>query len=166
MKPKLTLHVPTLRDMPYRQRLLSQTETMSYNAHRPYDAPNYDPETGCIDFPMADWRFWRDVWLRREPERYSAYLLEEGAGFVGEVCYYADWDTGRTMLGVLVEAEHRGRGVGTEGLRLIAARALGRPEIDKVYVDAPSRDGIVARMCASAGFAREGSCMALSGAAK
>ena len=67
MMPRVTLHMPGVREMDYRQKLLAQPETMSYNAGLDLEAEGYDPATGCIDFPMSDWRYWRDVWLWREP---------------------------------------------------------------------------------------------------
>ena len=152
MTPKLSLHVPALKDMPYRQALLKQPETMAYNAGQPYEAPGYDPTTGCIDFPMSDWRWWRDVWLRALPERFDAFLYEEGVGFVGEVCWYYDAETESTCVGVLVEGKHRGRGVGTEGLKLITERALSVPEIDCVCVPVRADDEIAYRMCLSVGY--------------
>ena len=57
MRPRLKLHVPGLREMDYRRRLLAQPETMAYNRGQPVDAPGHDVATGCIDFPMSDWRF-------------------------------------------------------------------------------------------------------------
>ena len=85
---KLKLHTPGVREMEHRRRWLAQPETMAYNRGQLLDAEGYDCRTGCIDFPPADWRWWREVWLWREPSRYSAYLRDEETGdFVGEVCY-------------------------------------------------------------------------------
>ena len=83
----LSLHVPSIREMDYRQKILADPATMSYNANQPWDADGYDAATGCIDFPMQDWRYWRDVWLWHEPNRYSAYVKNDETGeFVGEAC--------------------------------------------------------------------------------
>lgn len=153
MKPSLKLHVPGLRDMAYRQSLLAQPETMAYNAGQLIDAPGYDAATGCIDFPMADWRYWRDVWLYWEPARYSAYLREETTGqFVGEVCYFYDMEADAHGAGIIIEAAHRGKGYGTEGLRLLAARAFEHPEVDCLFVDLPLNREAAVRMYLTAGF--------------
>lgn len=153
MKPKLKLHVPGLRDMDYRRRLLTQPETMAYNRGQAVDAPGYDAATGCIDFPMADWRFWRDVWLWREPSRYSAYLLDEELGaFVGEVCYYYDMESDAHGAGVLIEHAHRNRGCGGEGLRLLAEHAFARPEVDRLFAELPLEREDAVRMYLTAGF--------------
>lgn len=153
---KLKLHVPGLRDMEHRQRWLAQPETMSYNRGQTFDADGYDLATGCIDFPIADWRYWRDVWLFREPSRYSAYLLDEDSGaFVGEVCYFYDMESDRHGAGVLIAAEHRGRGCGTEGLRLLVDRAFAHPEVESLFVDLPLERENAVRMYLTNGFTEE-----------
>ncbi len=49
----LTLHVPELSELGFRQRLLSDPETMSYNAGCDLGFPGYHNDTGCIDFPRG-----------------------------------------------------------------------------------------------------------------
>ena len=149
----LSLHVPSIREMDYRQKLLADPETMSYNAHQPWDADGYDAATGCIDFPIQDWRYWRDVWLWHEPSRYSAYVRDEETGdFVGEVCYYYDMETDMHGVGVIIEAKHRNRGCGAQALKLIAEKAFRHPEVDSLFMDLPmSRENAV-RMALTAGF--------------
>ena len=150
---KLKLHTPGVREMEHRRRWLAQPETMAYNRGQLLDAEGYDCRTGCIDFPPADWRWWREVWLWREPSRYSAYLMDEETGdFVGEVCYYYDMETDAHGTGVLVEHSRRGRGCGTEGLRLLAAHALNHPEVEKLFVELPADRDDAVRMYLTAGF--------------
>ena len=150
---KLKLHTPSIRDMEYRQKLLAQPETMAYNRGQMMDCEGYDCATGCIDFPIADWRYWRDVWLWREPSRYSAYILDEETGeFVGEACYFYDMESDAHGTGIIVEHRHRGRGYGTAALRLLAEHAFLQPEVDKLFVELPhSRDDAI-RMYLTAGF--------------
>ena len=127
MKPRLSLHMPGVRDMDYRQRILAQPETMSYNAGQALDAEGYDVATGCIDFPMTDWRFWRDVWLWREPSRYSAYVRDDETGaFVGEVVLRQEGEPGCYEMGVVIEACHRGKGYSTEAMALLLDVAFNR----------------------------------------
>lgn len=156
MRPKLKLHVPGIREMEYRQKLLAQPETMAYNRGQMIDAPGYDVATGCIDFPVGDWRYWRDVWLWREPSRYSAYLQEEATGeFVGEVCYFYDMEADAHGTGVLIESRHRGRGCGTEGLCLLAEHAFLSPDVDCLFAELPVVREDAIRMYLTAGFREE-----------
>lgn len=153
MSPRLRLHIPGIRDMAYREKLLAQPKTMAYNRGLMMDAEGYDPATGCIAFPPSDWRFWRDVWLYREPDRFSAYLLDEDSGvFVGEACYYADPETGDHAPGILIEHCHRGQGYATEGLKLIVQRAMTQPEVQTLSVLRRSDDIPALRLCRAAGF--------------
>ncbi|MCQ2437571.1 MAG: GNAT family N-acetyltransferase [Clostridia bacterium] len=150
---RLKLHVPGLKDMSYRQGLLADPDTMSYNAMNGFDAEGYDPSTGCIDFPVTDWRYWRDVWLYREPARYSAYLLDEDTGcFVGEICYYYDMERDSHNVGVIIEHKHRNKGYATEGLKLITEYAFRREEIDCLHVDLPLDNEPALRAYMTAGF--------------
>lgn len=147
----LKLHVPGIRDMAYRQSWLADPATMSYNRSQDPNIEGYDAATGCIDFPVSDWRCWREVWLWREPERFSAYLLDEETGeFVGEVCYYQNGDA--TGTGVLIRADRRGRGYGAQGLKLLAERAFRFEAVEVLFAELPlDRDDAI-RMYLSAGF--------------
>ena len=152
----LSLHVPSIREMDYRQKLLADPETMSYNANQPWDADGYDAATGCIDFPIQDWRYWRDVWLWHEPNRYSAYVqIEETGEFVGEACYYYDMETDRHGAGVIIEAKHRNNGYGALAMKLIAEKAFRHPEVDCLFMDLPMKNKPAVRMALTAGFREE-----------
>ena len=132
---RLELHVPGLREMDARAKWLADPATMAYNRGQAIDAEGYDPETGCIDFPMGDWRYWRGIWLYQEPDRFSAYLLDRETGaFVGEVCYYYDMETDAHGTGVLSGAFPPGK-----GLRHRGAQAPCRPRAE------PSRGGKAVR---------------------
>jgi len=156
MKPRLSLHMPGIRDMDYRQRILAQPETMSYNAGQALDAEGYDAATGCIDFPMNDWRYWRDVWLWREPSRYSAYVRDDETGaFVGEVCYFYDMEADAHCTGVLIEHAQRRKGYGTAALRLLAEQAFRHAEIETLFIDLPLDREDAVRMYLTAGFREE-----------
>lgn len=152
----LKLHVPSIKEMDYRQKVLAQPETMSYNAGQPYEAEGYDAATGCINFPITDWRYWRDVWLWQEPSRYSAYIqIEETGEFVGEACYFYDMETDSHSVGVLIEHCHRNKGYGTQALRLICERAFAHGEVDSLFMDLPMSRESAIRMALTAGFREE-----------
>lgn len=156
---KLKLYVPGLREMDARQKWLADPATMAYNAGQPFEADGYDAATGCIEFPMGDWRYWRDVWLWREPNRYSAYLMDEETGtFVGEACYYYDMDSDSHGTGILIAAEHRNKGCGTEGLRLLVQQAFRHEEIDTLFATLPVDREDAVRMYLTNGF-REVGCV-------
>lgn len=149
----LQLHVPNLREMDVRAKWLSDPATMFYNRNQNIDAEGYDNSTGCIDFPISDWRYWREIWLYQEPSRFSAYLQDPQTGaFVGEVCYYDGFDVSAVRAGILIAAEHRGKGYAVEGLKLLCERAFNREEISCVCAELNAGDAIAVRAYTSAGF--------------
>ena len=149
----LRLHVPGLKDMQVRAKWLMDPQTMAYNRGQQIDAEGYDSETGCIDFPRSDWRYWREIWLYREPNRFSAYLEDTETGqFVGEVCYYDGFDPEGVRVGILIAGEHRGKGYAALGLRLLCERAFSREEISLLQAEIPQDNVSAVRSYLSGGF--------------
>ena len=150
----LALHTPGLKDMAYRQKLLSDPETMVYNRGRDFGgAPGYHPETGCIDFPREDWRYWRQVWLLNEPQFFSALLYDEDADCpVGEVTYYFDGEADAHIAGILIEHRHRGKGLCAEGLRLLIEHAFSREDIHVLRAEIPGDNPPALKGYQRAGF--------------
>ena len=156
---RLRLKIPGLRDMEYRRRILADPATMAYNRRRDLGgAEGYDPETGCIDFPRENWRWWRQIWLYNEPGFFSALLWnDEEAQFVGEVSYFYDGEADAHVAGILVEAAQRGKGYCAEGLRLLADRAFARDDLRVLRCDIPADNLPALRGYARAGFHTFGS---------
>ena len=149
---RVSLHQPRLTEMEYRQALLSQPETMAYNRDRDLEAESYHRDTGCIDFPRADWRYWRQVWLLNEPDFFSAYIRDnEKNCFVGEVCYFYDAEAQAHIAGVLIEACHRGKGYCAEALRALIDHAFHREDIGLLRCDI-----VDSQVSALAGYRRAG----------
>ena len=109
----LTLYRPKPTDLWFRQALLADEETMSYN----------HAWGGTISFPEEDWADWYDYWIARpEGKRFYRYLSDGGL-FVGEVAYHYDAELGGMIADVIVYAPARGKGYGRAGLRLLCAAA-------------------------------------------
>ena len=51
---KLELYVPKLEELWFYQQMLSDPDTMSYNANWDVSYSGYHRETGCIDFPKSE----------------------------------------------------------------------------------------------------------------
>lgn len=151
---KIELHVPGLKEMETRRAWLSDPGTMAYNRHRDLEgAEGYDPETGCIDFPRENWRYWRQVWLMNEPDFYSAYIRDvEKDCFVGEVCWFRenDKDFG---VGILVAAEHRHKGYCAPALMALCDHAFARDDIPALRCALPADNLPAVKGFARAGFA-------------
>lgn len=114
----LSLHVPLLCELGFRQTMLSDPETMRYNA------PWFPPD-GCIEFPETRWSEWHARWIGQEPERFYAYLRRNGDGaFVGEVCWHRIPDEEACEIGVVIYSPYRGHGYGKQGLFLLTEQAF------------------------------------------
>lgn len=140
----LTLHTPSLDDLWFRQRMLEDPDTMSYN--RAWG--------GTIPFPKEKWQSWYTCWLRdQEGRRFYRYLKAPNGFFVGEVAYHWDEADCIYMADVIVYAPLRGKGYGREGLRLLCLTARENG-IDVLYDDI-AKDNPALRLFLSEGFVAE-----------
>jgi RimJ/RimL family protein N-acetyltransferase len=115
---RLILHIPSRDDLRFRQKLLSDPDTMAYNAA-------WFPPDGCIDFPESAWDSWYDMWIGHGPDCFYAYLRRISDGvFVGEVNYHRSPECNSWDMGIVVSAAYRGLGYGFEGLRLLVEHAF------------------------------------------
>lgn len=141
----LQLYIPKYEDLFFRQKLISDPKTMSYN----------QKWGGTIDFPKEVWQDWYDWWLvNHENKRFYRYLQEtETNSFVGEIAYHYDEDIALYIADVIVLAEYRGNGYGKEGLRLLcdAAKENGV----KVLYDNIAVDNSAISMFLKEGFLEE-----------
>ena len=114
----IVLHEPSLSELWFRERFLGDPETMSYN----------HAWGGVIPFPREKWASWYEYWVAgHEDKRFYRYLKDTESGlFVGEIAYHWDEDRNIWLANVIIAAEYRGRGYGTEGLRLLCRAAADK----------------------------------------
>lgn len=138
MNNNLYLHVPTFEELGYRQKLLAQPDTMTYNRGYKLEIENYDNETGCIDFRKEYWMDWYSRWVSNEPQRYYAYLAQiKSNNYIGEVCFHYDKNMNYHYIGIVIEAKYRGNGYCSEGLLNLSKKAFVDLNIDKLRNDIP-----------------------------
>ena len=126
----LVLHRPSFEEMSFRQELLADDATMSYN----------HAYGGCIDFSKEKWENWYEKWLKPKNKKYYyRYLYEmDSKIFIGECAFRFDEEDFRWYCDVIIHAKHRGKGYGREGLQLLceAAKAHGLAELyDNIAID-------------------------------
>ena len=124
---------PELEDLWFRESMMADIETMSYN----------DAWGGTIPFPKEDWEEWYTLWVRNSgQERYYRYLKDDANKvFVGEISYYLDKLRNIYLCDVIIKAEFRRQGFGTQGIQLLceAAKANGVEVLyDDIAADNPS----------------------------
>ena len=134
-------YIPKLEDLWFRESMMADPETMSYNA----------AYGGTIPFPKEQWERWYDQWVENAgTDRYYRYVLNEQGSFVGEIAYHLDQKRQIYLADVIIHASVRGKGYGKEALELLceAARANGIEELyDDIASDNPSW-----KMCLRHGF--------------
>lgn len=139
----LRLHIPLFSQMDFRQQLLSDEETMSYNARW----------GGAIGFPQERWADWYRRWVEQPDRRFYAYLYsEEEKAFVGETAYHFDEELGGYIANLIVHSRYRGKGYGTQGLRLLCEQ--GRADGLKVLYDDIADDNPSLSLFLKNGFER------------
>lgn len=121
---QISLHKPIFEELTFRQHLMADEKTMSYN----------HAYGGTIEFPKERWKSWYERWLDdTSGKRFYRYLKEEETGqFVGEVAYHFDEEQGNYICDVIVLDQFRGNGYGKQGLQLLckAAKVNG---LDGIY---------------------------------
>ena len=126
----ISIYKPGRDDLWFREKMLSDRETMSYN----------HSWGGAIPFPKEDWDAWYDCWIAdHKNKRYYRYL-RDGDEFVGEIAYHFDED-GRCLANVIIFAPYRGKGYGGAALDMLceAAKENGAAEIyDDIAADNPA----------------------------
>ena len=137
----ISLYKPALEDLWFRQKMMADPQTMSYN--RAWG--------GTIPFPESDWPDWYRHWVE-EPEgkRFYRYLTDESGTFLGEIAYHLDEERGIYVADVIVFSEYRGRGTGRTGLLLLCDQAADSG-IEYLYDDIAS-DNTAIKMFLDLGF--------------
>ena len=135
---RLELHVPTIEELDYWHKIMSDPETMSYNKGYDLGFDGYHRYTGCIDFPESEWQDWHEYFVGCEPERFYAYIQRKDDGaFIGEVNVHKSSEEDYDM-GILIEAKYRGQGYSKEALNLLLKHAfeeMGAKAVHNVFED-------------------------------
>lgn len=124
----LELYEPNIEDLWFKEKMMSDEQTMSYN----------HAYGGIISFQKEDWGNWYDRWItNNNGKRFYRYIKEQDS-FVGEVAYHFDEDRQIYIADVIIYAPYRGKGYGREGLLLLCdiARKNGIKELyDDIALD-------------------------------
>ena len=147
---ELRLYLPQYHELSFREQLLSDPDTMSFNRLRD-PAEDYHPQTGCIDFPRGSWALWYGFWMDREPENFYAYLAD-GSAPVGEVSWYYDGESYRA--GIILLAKYRKRGYCAPALELLARRAFEENGLPALSVTLSTAATAAVKGFQKAGFQR------------
>ena len=125
----LQLYIPHPADGWFYIKMMSDPETMAYNA------PWFPPD-GCIPAPEAEWLEMQKLWIGKEPERFYAFLQRKCDGaFVGDVNYHYNPEQNWWDMGTVIYAPERGKGYGRQGLLLLLDRAFKVDGVSRLHND-------------------------------
>ncbi|MET1248574.1 GNAT family N-acetyltransferase [Sporolactobacillus sp. STCC-11] len=155
MSEQLYLHSPTLYELDYRQKILEQPNTMSYNKGYDLQLDNYDQKTGCIDFSKDYWADWYSRWGSQASGRYYAYIMRKNTRLpIGDAALRYDEEQRSYCVSLVIEAKYRGIGYREEALRLLLDVAFNQLDAEKVYDDFPKTRVSAEKVFHKVGFKR------------
>ena len=110
----LHLYEPMYDDLWFRQKMLEDEETMSYNK----------TWGGTIFWPKEKWKDWYEHWIiNHDNKRYYRYLKNDEGQFVGEIAYHYDNEIKHEIANVIIYSPYRRKGYGNEALKLLCDEA-------------------------------------------
>ena len=77
MEERVYFHIPEFEELTYRQKIMSQPDTMSYNKGYNVSYEGYYKDTGCIDFPRNKWMDWYSDKVNKKPKYFYAYIVKK-----------------------------------------------------------------------------------------
>ena len=129
MMNDLHLYVPHSEDGWFYVKMLSDPETMAYNA------PWFPPD-GCIPDPESEWQNILNSWIGNAPDRFYAFLQRNSDGkFVGDVNYHNNPEKNWCDMGIVIFAPERGKGYGKQGLYLLLDHAFRKDGVSRLHND-------------------------------
>jgi RimJ/RimL family protein N-acetyltransferase len=147
---ELELYIPQRNDGWFYKKMISDPETMAYNA------PWFPPD-GCIPDAEEAWEELASSWNIPGSGRFYAYLRRIADGrFVGDVNYHYDSERDRYDMGIVILASERGKGYGTEGLRLLLDKAFRVDGISGLHNDFETTRDAAFKIHKAVGFRETG----------
>ena len=132
----LELYIPKLEDLWFYQQMMSDPETMSYNAGWDVDYAGYHRDTGCIDYPDEVLPGWYANMIGQEPGRFYAYIKRSSDGaWIGDMCFHYTPEKDWWDMGIVMYAPFRGKGYAGPALKLMLDHAFRDCGIFRIHND-------------------------------
>lgn len=155
MDQTLALHIPSYDELWYRQKIMQDPDTMSYNRGYDLHLDGYDKKTGCIAFPKQEWADWYAYFIGKEPQRFYAYIARTAdRTFIGEVNLHKPLNAAWHEMGIVLEAKYRGKGYAAEAMRLLLSYAFETLHANAVHNHFEAARTAAVRTHLSAGFTK------------
>lgn len=122
----ISLFVPAVEDLWFRQECMSDPKTMEYNAGYNVSYSGYHYDTGCIDFPKEAHESWYNKKLGNS-NFYYAYIKDLDLNkFVGYVNFNKDNETLKASMGIVIHSKYRGKGYMRDSVKLLMEEAKNK----------------------------------------
>ena len=142
----LELYIPQENDGWFYVRMMSDPETMAYNA------PWFPPD-GCIPNAEEEWDRLCRTWNVPGSGRFYAFLKHRSDGrFVGAVNYHYNPGKDWYDMGIVIYAPERGHGYGRQGLQRLLERAFLTDGIPRLHNDFETTRTAAFKIHKAAGF--------------
>ena len=122
----IRFHKPLLEELRFRQQLLSDEQTMAYNARWGGARSNFRRSAGPAGTAAG--------WSTRTGGFTPTSTARRKKAFVGEAAYHFDEELDGCIVDVIVHSRYRGRGYGTRGLQLLCEQGR-RDGLEALYDD-------------------------------
>lgn len=132
---QLALYIPRLEDLWFRQKMLSDPDTMSYNANWNVSYDGYRRDTGCIDFPESQWADWYAGWIGQEDCFYAYIRRCSDGAWIGDVNFHYTPEKDWWDMGIVICAPYRGMGYATPAMKLMLEQAFRVRGINRLHND-------------------------------
>lgn len=110
----LQLCRPELCDLWFRQTMMADEETMSYN----------HAWGGTLPFPEERREEWYNDWvIHHDGKRYYRYIKDECGNFIGEIAYHYDSEISVYLANVIIYSKYRAKGYGGMALDMLCTKA-------------------------------------------
>lgn len=134
MDSKVYFYIPKIEELTYREKIMSQSDTMSYNKGYDISFDGYHKNTGCIDFPKSKWKNWYSYMVNNKPQCFYAYITrKEDNTFIGEVNLHWNPEKNWYDMGIVMEAKYRGKGYSIEALNKLIEVAFDEYNAQSVH---------------------------------
>ena len=138
-----TLVIPRKEDLWFKKEIKEDPATMDYNSGYDLTFNGYNRDTGTIQTDIKELEeVWFKRWVGNEPTNFY-YYIKVNDTFVGEI--YTKFDEGRNAyeIGLVIKAEHRGKGYATPAIKLLCDK-LKECGIKHLYHELPmTRKGAI-----------------------
>lgn len=134
MVKQLELYIPSLEDLWFYQKMITDPATMAYNANYDIDFPGYNRDTGCITHTDTYLKDWYLQWIGQEPQYFYAYVQRSfDKAWLGGVNFHYVAEKDWWDMGIVLYEPYRGKGYAIPALEALIERAFFHCHVTRIH---------------------------------